>query len=99
MGIYAILTILQKLDNRVHKKIKVLELYVELQNTVTVSTFLQQIRELDLKLESVQFEPEGGFEAETRAVLMTLKAKKATDHKMLRAKIRQIEGVVHLEEL
>ena len=99
LGIYAILTILQKLDNRVHKKIKVLELYVELQNTVTVSTFLQQIRELDLKLESVQFEPEGGFEAETRAVLMTLKAKKATDHKMLRAKIRQIEGVVHLEEL
>ncbi len=99
LGIYMILTILQRLDSRVHKKIRVLELYVELQSTVSVSNFLQSIRELGLKLENVQFEPDGGFEANTRAVLVTLKAQKATDHKMLRAKIRQIEGVVHLEEL
>lgn len=98
-GIYVILTVLQRLDTQVHRKIRVLELYVELQNTVSVSNFLQSLRELDLKLENIQFEPEAGFEANTRAVLLTLKAKKATDHKMLRAKIRQIEGVVHLEEL
>ncbi len=98
-GIYVILTVLQRLDTQVHRKIRVLELYVELQNTVSVSNFLQSLRELDLKLENIQFEPEAGFEANTRAVLLSLKAKKATDHKMLRAKIRQIEGVVHLEEL
>ncbi len=99
LGIYMILAILQRLDSRVHKKIRVLELYVELQNSVSVSNFLQSIRDLDLKLENVQFEPDGGFEANTRAVLVTLKAQKATDHQMLRAKIRQIQGVVHLEEL
>jgi len=99
VGIYAILTILQRLDSRVHKSIRVLELYVELHNTVAVSSFLQNIRELDLKLESIQFEPDGGFEADTRAVLVTLKAKKATDHRTLREKIRKIDGVVHLEEL
>jgi len=99
LGIYVILTILQRLDSRVHKKIRVLELYVELCNTVAVSTFLQNIRELDLKLEGVQFEPDGGFEANTRAILITLKARKATDHVLLREKIRKIDGVVHLEEL
>ena len=99
VSIYAILTILQKLEDRVHKKIKVLELYVELQNSIAVSTFLQQLRELDLKLESVQFEPDAGFEAESRAVLLTVKAKKAVDHVSIRSKIRKIEGVLYLEEL
>ncbi len=99
LGICVILTILQRLDNRMHRNIRVLELYVELQNTVSVSHFLQNIRDLDLKLENLQFEPDGGFEENTRAVLVTLKARKATDHRALRAKIRQIVGVVHLEEL
>ena len=99
ISIYLILTILQSIEDRVHKKIRVLELYVELKSSVSVSTFLQNLRALELKLESVQFEPDGGYEAETRAVLLTVKAKKATDHVMLRNKIGKIDGVVHLEEL
>lgn len=99
IGIFVILTILQRLDSRVHKNIRVLELYVELKNTVPLSVFLQNIRGLDLKLENLQFEPDGGFETDTRAILVSLKAKKATDHVMLREKIKKIDGVVHLEEL
>lgn len=99
VSIYVILTILQKIEDRVHKKIKVLELYVELHNSVPVSTFIKKLKELDLKTESISFEPEGGLEADSRAVLLTVKAKKATDHVTLRSKIRQIDGVVHLEEL
>lgn len=98
VSIYLILTILQSIENRVHKKIKMMELYVELRNTVAVSSFLQQLRELDLKLESVQFESDG-FEADTRAILVSVKAKKAIDHKTLRNKISKLDGVVHLEEL
>ena len=99
VSIYLILTILQKLENRVHKKIKVLELYIELRTTVSIAEFLKSLRELDLKLENIQFEPEGGMEVDTRAVILTLRASRATDHKPLRDKIRKIEGVVHLEEL
>lgn len=99
VSIYLILTILQKLEDRVHKKIRVLELYVELRTSVSVADFLQNLRELELKLENIQFEPEGSMEVDTRAVILTLKAKRATDHKTLRDKIRRIDGVVHLEEL
>ena len=99
VGIFVIMTILQRLDSSVHKKIRVMELYVELSSTVAISAFMQNIRELDLKLESVQFEPDGGFEMNTRAILLTVKAGKYTDHATLRDKIRKIEGVVHLEEL
>jgi len=99
VSIYLILTILQKLEDRVHKKIKVLELYVELHNSVPVSTFIKKLKELDLRTESISFEPDGGLESDSRAVLLTVKAKEATDHVTLRGKIRKIEGVVHLEEL
>ena len=99
VSIYLILTILQKLEDRVHKKIKVLELYVELHNSVPVSTFIKKLKELDLRMESISFEPDGGLESDSRAVLLTAKAKEATDHVTLRGKIRKIEGVVHLEEL
>ena len=99
IGIYLILTILQRLDNRVHKRIRVLELYVELENTVPLSAFLQSLRELELKLEHIQFEPEACLETGSRAVVVTLKSKKAEDHVLLRKKIQNIPGVVHLEEL
>ena len=99
VSIYLILTLLQKLENRVNKKIKVLELYVELRTSVSIADFLQSLRELELKLENIQFEPEGGMEVDTRAVILTLRAKRPTDHKPLRDKIRKIDGVVHLEEL
>lgn len=99
ISVFVILTVLQRFEDSVHKKIRVLELYVELRASVSVAKFVQDLKALDLKMESIQFEPEGGFEADTRAVILTLKAKKAMDHKLLREQIRKIEGVVHLEEL
>jgi len=99
VGVYAILTFLQRLDSRVHRKIRILELYVELHNTVRICTFLQSIRVLGLKLENIQFEPEGGIESGVRGLLLTVKTPKAVDHKTLRDQIRALEGVSHLEEL
>ena len=99
ISVFAILTVLQRFENSVHRKIRVLELYVELDFAISVARFAQDLKTLDLKMESIQFEPDGGFEADTRAVVLTLKARKATDHKILRERIRRIEGVVHLEEL
>ena len=99
ISVFVILTVLQRFEDSVHKKIRVLELYVELRSSVSVAKFVQDLKALDLKMENIQFEPEGSFEADTRAGILTLKAKKAMDHKLLREQIRKIEGVVHLEEL
>ena len=99
VGIYVILKILQGLDNRVHKKIRMIEMYVELCNTVQLSDFLHSLRSMDLIVENVQFEPDGGMEAYSRAVLVSLKTKKSIDHVEIRNMVKQIEGVIHLEEL
>lgn len=99
IGIYLILTLLQRLDHRLHRRIRILELYVQLQNSVPFSNFLQNIRQLGLKLENIQFEQDSGLETDSRGVVVTLSAKKPEDHLLLRQEIRNIPGVIHLEEL
>jgi putative Mg2+ transporter-C (MgtC) family protein len=99
LGIYTIMTFLQRLDRRVHKRIRVIELYVELKKTVTLADFLQHIRDLDFKVDSIENEPSGAVESDSRALLMTLKAKKPEDHVVLSERIKSIPGVVHIEEL
>lgn len=99
VGIFTILVVLQRLDSRVHRKIRVLEIYVELLNGVPLSEFAQNLRAIDFQIEEIQFEPEGALKSDTRAVVIALKSKKREDHILLMEKIRRIEGVVHLEEL
>ena len=99
IGIYVILKILQGLDNRVHKKIRMIEIYVELCTTVQLSDFLHSLRSMDLIVENIQFEPDGGMEAYSRALLVSLKTKKSIDHVQIREMVSKIDGVVHLEEL
>ena len=99
IGIYVILKILQGLDNRVHKKIRMIEIYVELCTTVQLSDFLHSLRSMDLIVENIQFEPDGGMEAYSRALLVSLKTKKSIDHVQIREMVKKIDGVIHLEEL
>lgn len=99
VGIFTILTVLQRWEYRVHKKIRFMEFYVELLSSTLLSEFTQKLRSMDLQIEGLQFEAEGMHENNTRGIIIALKSKKREDHILLREKIRKIEGVVHLEEL
>lgn len=98
-GIYIILAILQRWEYRVHKKIRILEVYVELDNAVPLNQFMQSIRSLDLQIEGIQFEPDSTLEMNTRAIVVSLKSPRREDHFMLLEKIKGLNGIVHLEEL
>ena len=99
IGIYSILTILQRWEKRLHKRVRTLDVYIELLAAVPLSEFIQNIRTLDFHIEDVQFEQDSTLEANTRAIVLTLKAQKREDHLILLDRIRRLEGVVHLEEL
>ena len=99
IGIYTILTILQRWEKRLHKRVRTLDVYIELLAAVPLSEFIQNIRTLDFHIEDVQFEQDSTLEANTRAIVLTLKAQKREDHLILLDRIRRLEGVVHLEEL
>lgn len=99
IGIYTILTILQRWEHRVHKKVRLLDVYIELANSASLSEFTQQLRALNLQIEAIQFEPDSSVENNSRAIVFTLKSLKREDHFLLLKKIKGLSGIVHLEEL
>lgn len=99
VGIYVILTILQKWETKIHKKIRVIELYVELNVTTSVSEFTHDLREMGFQIESIQFEAGGAVDQNARAIVVSIKGSKREDHSFLIQRIKNLSGVVYLEEL
>lgn len=99
LGIYMILTALQKWENRLHRKIRILEVYAELTASYPVSGFTHNLREMGFQIESIQFDAETALEVGTRAVVVTLKSKVSEDHGYMIRKIKAMEGISYLEEL
>ena len=99
IGIYVILTILQRLESRVNKKIRVFEIYVELLTSIHLSDFTKQLRSMDIQIEGIQFESDDYAEGGTRGAVIALKTKQREDHDLILEKIRAIDGVAYLEEL
>ena len=99
ISIFLILTVLQFLEARVNRKTRVIEVYVELLESVPLGDFIRSVRTLDLEIEGVQFEDNTALEDGVRAFTTILKSKKRRDHILLIEDIRKIHGVVHIEVL
>ena len=99
-AVFAIMTLLQKLDNRMHRKTKNLEVYVEIGRNLSLSSLMQILREKDFDVQDVQ--RESGLEADSdgnRAYIMQLKLKKRVHHLEIVDEIRTMDHVVYAEEL
>ena len=99
-AIFAIMTLLQKLDNRMHRKTKNLEVYIEIGRERSLSSLMQDLRDKEFDVQDVQ--RESGLEADTdgnRAYIMLLKLKKRMHHLEVVDEIRTLEYVVYAEEL
>ena len=97
-AVFSVLTLLQRMDNRLHRNARFLEVYIEFSEKTSIGELMRSIRELDFEITSMQLEnaiPEDG----SRALIAALKAQKRGDHAKLLEKIRKIEGIVYLEEL
>lgn len=99
ISIYTILTLLQKWEHRAHKKIRFLDIYVELDNSVPLSELTQGLQSLDLHVESVQFDSDLTTESNARAFVLALKSNKKEDHLDILRKIKAIKGITYIEDL
>ena len=97
--IFIILTILQRMDDRMRRSTRVFELYVELKESVSLGSFLQSVREMELEMTNVQFEPDGAMAQDVRGCVATMKSRKRQNHILVMENIRKLDGVVHVEEL
>lgn len=97
LAIFVVMTLLQGLDNRVHRKTKSLTAYIELDKNVTFGQFVRSVQELSLDVRDVQ--REAGSESGTRGYILTVKALKRRNHIELTDELRELPGVTFLEDL
>lgn len=96
--IFIILYGLQKLDLRLQKKAKVLEVYIELNNQILLGDFLRHIREKGIVPNNIQLES-GISSGNTVAFIVTLKGNRQQSHKEILELVRKMQGISYLEEL
>ena len=99
IAIFTIMALLQRLDNRMHSSTRVLEIYVELSNEVTLGEFIQHIRKLGMEITDIQNDGDGMSGNGQRAFVATLRSPKRRNHLLLIEDVRKIKGVIYLEEL
>ena len=99
VAVFLILIVLTPLDRRVHRRIKVMEIYVELQKEASLGQFMQDARQLEVEFESVQIDHESAYSSKIRPFIITLKLRHRKDHIVLLEDLRSLEGVLHVEEL
>ena len=98
LAAFTVMTLLQRMDNRMHSTTKRLDVCLELENQVSLADFLRQVRELSLDIGNVERD-NGTGEAGVRCYTATIKAAKRCNHVELMDTIREIPGVVWVEEL
>ena len=98
-AMFFVITVLQRMDNNMHRKSRQMEVYIELNNTVPLGDFLRAVREKELEIYNVQREQESDSDAGNRAYIATVKSKKRKNHLEVLEQVRAVPGVAYLEEL
>ena len=99
VAIFTVITLLQKMDNNLHRKSRQLEAYIEISEQISLGDFLRAVRSKDIEIYNVQREQGGDSEGKNRAYVATLKTKKRSNHQDILEQVAEIPGVAYLEEL
>ena len=99
-AIFTVMTLLQKMDNRMHRKTKTIEVYMEVTADLTLGELLRIFREAEYEVQDVQRESSLENDAAgNRAYIAILKAKTRRNHAEVLEAVRQLPGLVYVEEL
>mgnify|MGYP003293063658 CR=1 FL=1 len=99
VAVFVVMTLLQRMDNKMHRKSKHMEIYFELDHTLSLGDFMRWVQQENVDIRDVQREHESDTEAGIRAYIATLKAAKRRSRGDLLDKIRTLPGVTYLEEM
>lgn len=98
-GVFFVMTLMQKMDNRMRHSTKTIEVYVELAKDCPLGDFLRSIREKEIEVKEIMREHDSDGEDGSRAYIATLKLQKRQKHIEVIDDIRTIPGIAYLEEL
>ena len=98
VAVFFVMTLLQRMDNKLHRRSRRLEAYIELSG-ISLGDFLRTMREAEIEVSDVQRESGEEESDGVRAYIATLKGQKRQNHAELMAKVLEVSGVVFVEEL
>ena len=99
LAIFTVMTLLQRMDNKMHRKTKVIEVYVELSRECALGDFLRDIRNKGIDVKDTVREHDSDGDDGSRAYLTTLRLQKRQNHLDVIDDLRTLPGVQYLEEL
>lgn len=91
------LTVLSRLDSRMHQKTRCFELYVELEPNVSLGMFLDGIRSKGIAIEDIQMEPSRNMEDGRRCFMVVLITRRRVGAAEVMDQIQQTAPNVRLE--
>ncbi len=97
--IFIATTLLHRIDRFVMASSKVLELYIDFNDSAAVTRFMDEIKQLNLQLTKIQNVGEQNQLAGSVGVFATLKLPSKSNHREIISKIKMIEGVYYVEEI
>lgn len=98
-AIFGVMTLLHRMDNKLQRNARTIEVYVEMATDFSVGDFLRELRLRNLELHELQREHDAHTEQGVRAYLATLRAQRRTSHIELLEDLTKIPGIVFIEEL
>lgn len=98
-AIFGVMTLLHRMDNKLQRNARTIEVYVEMSQDFSVGDFLRELRTRNLELHELQREHDAHTEQGVRAYLATLRAQRRTSHIELLEDLTKIPGILFIEEL
>ena len=99
LAIFTVMTLLQKMDNKMHRKTKTIEIYVELDKAYALGDFLRDVRAMEIEIRDTMREHDAETEEGARAYVSTLKLQKRQHHLEIIDQLRVLPGIICIEEL
>lgn len=97
LAVFFVMTLLQGLDNRMHRKTRSISVYFELNKETALGEFLRYAQERDLGIRDL--DREGSTDRGDYAYIATVKLKKRRSPIEICDEIRKFPGVEYLEDL
>ena len=99
LAIMIVITVMQKMDNRMRSSTARLDLFVEINRGYNLGQFLREVKAMNMEASNFQRERDSETQNDVRAYSLTLKLPKRRDHSQVIEDLLQIPGVEYLEEL
>ena len=99
IGIFLVLTVLHECDYYVRSRTRMVDVYIELDQSVSLGKFIRNLRERELEVSNIMREHDTAYSDEVLSFTITVKGQKKTHQEELVRILKKQEGVKYLEVL